>query len=567
MNVREILTPFIENGETGKLLAMLNVSDPNAADAVGEILAKGGVYAGADENAVAYYVVSCQGEELLDIEEELRKKLAGVSAYLRPMPAVASKHEDEYQHLIREDFFEDVEFQKYRITIQERRHTSEMRFHYTADEILSIIRQMSFAGVSDWQIIPGKEIKIRNKGGKMVSINEGKIVTEEEVIEVLREMAYGTNHVEAIEGLYKRNRENKLVPDFTKRLPPQGVNFAYSVQGENNQTVVRLRVNVHLIAPIGHERRWRGLAMSIRRIPTAPPSPTELNFHRAGMLVVNDVVEREIDRGLILVVGPTGAGKTHTVAAIIEQVNLRQPLNIITVEDPVEIVYLDKEATIQQIELGSCVASYEEAGRNAKRQDPDIIAIGEIRDAATASVAVELALTGHLVLATMHAATTTYDAIIKLSQFVGDAKIVAQALQAIIAQRLLSPSAWKGGKSRERRVLLMEVVRFNERNELRDFVLARLPNRDEYYQRVAAAKDESCILLEDCIVEKILEGDVSPVEGFVLAENKQRYMSGVERVLQRLPEHLANPALSEEERALQLRIQDSLKRFQERYGA
>lgn len=119
-------------------------------------------------------------------------------------------------------------------------------------------------------------------------------------------------------------------------------------------------------------------------------------------------------RGLILVTGPTGSGKSTTLAAMIGYINERRPVNIITIEDPVEYVYVPQQATIRQREVGRDVADFHTALRSALREDPDVILVGEMRDYETISAAVTAAETGHLVFATLHttSAAQTIDRII-----------------------------------------------------------------------------------------------------------------------------------------------------------
>jgi twitching motility protein PilT len=165
--------------------------------------------------------------------------------------------------------------------------------------------------------------------------------------------------------------------------------FAYSVSG-----LGRFRANIF---------KQRGtIGMSIRRVLTQRvPSFKELGLP--------PVFERMSDeaRGLLLVTGPTGSGKTTTLAAMVDWLNDHKRLNIITIEDPIEILHADKKCIIHQREVGADTDSYTEALRHITRQDPDVILVGEMRDIETVTSALNIAMTGHLVLSTFHTQDTT----------------------------------------------------------------------------------------------------------------------------------------------------------------
>jgi twitching motility protein PilU len=156
--------------------------------------------------------------------------------------------------------------------------------------------------------------------------------------------------------------------------------------------------------------------------------------------VLSDLIMEK--RGLILMVGATGAGKSTTLASMIDQRNMRVPGHILTVEDPVEFLFTNKKSIINQREVGTDTASMQVALKNALRQAPDVILIGEIRDRETMSAAIAYAQSGHLCLATMHA-NNSYQALNRILSFypvevrmtmLGD---LASALKAIVSQRLL----------------------------------------------------------------------------------------------------------------------------------
>ena len=164
--------------------------------------------------------------------------------------------------------------------------------------------------------------------------------------------------------------------------------FAYSVND-----VGRFRTNVF------HQRG--STSMVLRRLSFGGPTFEEVGLPDA----VRQIAEEH--RGLVLVTGPTGSGKTTTLSAMIEHINETKPVHIVTVEDPVEVLYADKVASINQREVGTDTDDFLAALRAALRQDPDVILIGEMRDTETVRAAIQAAETGHLVMSTLHTVDAT----------------------------------------------------------------------------------------------------------------------------------------------------------------
>jgi twitching motility protein PilU len=197
----------------------------------------------------------------------------------------------------------------------------------------------------------------------------------------------------------------------------------------------------HSLTGVGNFRisamRQRGTyAVVIRYIPTEIPPLESLNVPA----VLSDLIMEK--RGLLLMVGATGAGKSTTLSAMIDQRNGKVPGHILTVEDPVEFLFTNKKSIVNQREVGSDTTSMQIALKNALRQAPDVILIGEIRDRETMSAAIAYAQSGHLCLATMHA-NNSYQALNRILSFypvevrptmLGD---LASALKAVVSQRLL----------------------------------------------------------------------------------------------------------------------------------
>lgn len=191
---------------------------------------------------------------------------------------------------------------------------------------------------------------------------------------------------------------------------------------------VRIRVNIY------HQRN--NLAASIRLLNESIP-----DFYS---LKLPDVIENfcKLPRGLVLITGPTGSGKTTTLASMIDYINKNRPCHIMTVEDPIEYIYNHKLAMIHQRELGKDVKDYATALRSSLREDPDIILVGEMRDYETISAAITAAETGHLVFSTLHttSAAQTIDRIIDGCPLEGRDQLriqLATILYGVVSQQLL----------------------------------------------------------------------------------------------------------------------------------
>jgi twitching motility protein PilT len=214
---------------------------------------------------------------------------------------------------------------------------------------------------------------------------------------------------------------------FTKT---REVDFAFGVSG-----LARFRANYYV---------QRGsIAMVFRHVPVDIKSVDELSLPP----VLKELALRP--RGLIFVTGTVGSGKSTTLTAMVSEINKTANKNIITVEDPIEFLHHDEKSIINQREIGSDTSSFHEALRHILRQDPDVILIGEIRDALTMEIALMAADTGHLVLTTLHTvdATQTINRVISFfppHQHQEIRYLLAATLQAVVAQRLIPLKEGKG---------------------------------------------------------------------------------------------------------------------------
>lgn len=208
------------------------------------------------------------------------------------------------------------------------------------------------------------------------------------------------------------------------------LDFSYSIPGRS-----RFRGNI---------MRQRGsLAIAFRVIPYTPPDIETLNLPKVIKELCN------LPRGLVLVTGPTGSGKSTTLAALIELINTHRSLNIVTVEEPIEFLYRHKKSIIKQREVGTDTRSFAEALRRVLRHDPDVILIGEMRDMESVSIALAAAETGHLVFSTLHTQTAPL-AIHRIVDIFQESlrnqirQQLADSIQAVIAQQLLPTADGKG---------------------------------------------------------------------------------------------------------------------------
>ena len=225
---------------------------------------------------------------------------------------------------------------------------------------------------------------------------------------------------------------------FSELLEKGEVDFSYSSPGMG-----RFRVNAYT------QRGSLGIALRI--IPPEIPSYKQLGLPP----ILSDLTK--LPRGLILVTGPTGSGKSTTLATMIDQINKEQKLHIITLEDPIEYMHKHRRSIVNQREIGSDSKSFANALRGALRQDPDVILVGEMRDLDTISIAITAAETGHLVLSTLHTlgAAKTIDRIIDVFPPHQQQQIRVQlssVIESVISQQLLPKADGKG------RVAALEVM-------------------------------------------------------------------------------------------------------------
>ena len=243
------------------------------------------------------------------------------------------------------------------------------------------------------------------------------------------------------------------------------VDFSFGISG-----LGRFRANAY------HQRN--SLALALRVIPFRVRSLEELGCPRS----ITSLLNRPY--GLVLAVGPTGSGKSTTLAAMIDRINETKPVHILTIEDPVEYLHHHKVAMVNQREVGTDAVSFEQGLRSALREDPDVVLLGEMRDLESIQIALSLAETGHLVFATLHTndASQALDRMIDV--FPSDKRdqiqtMLAGALQGVMSQRLLP--AISGGRVAAYEVLIgteavRNLVREGKSRQLRNVIATGGPD-------------------------------------------------------------------------------------------
>lgn len=283
----------------------------------------------------------------------------------------------------------------------------------------------------------------------------------------------GASDVHLTVGIPPRMRVNgELIQmDYDRLLPKDTMEVAKSVMSDLQWERFEERGEYDMSFAIPGCGRFRAnafkqrgsVAMAFRLVGTKVPSPEELGLPES----VVDLYQRK--RGLVLVTGPTGSGKSTTLAAIIDKVNNCRDAHVITLEDPIEYLHSHKMSIVNQREIGLDSSNYANALRAALREDPDVILVGEMRDYETISVAITAAETGHLVLSTLHTigAASTVDRMIDVFPPHQQQQIRVQlsnVLEAVVSQQLIPRKDGMG------RVAAFEVLHINPavRNMIRE---------------------------------------------------------------------------------------------------
>ena len=344
-------------------------------------------------------------------------------------------------------------------------------------KIDAFFQLMHNQGASDLHLVAGQQPAIRIRG-EIERIKYDKLTNEE--IKVL---------------VYEITPEHKI-----KQFEETGdVDFAYEVP-----SLARYRAN--------YFQQKNGMGAVFREIPNKIATCADLGLPSVVAKLAT------LPRGLVLVTGPTGCGKSTTLAAIIDEANRLRKDHIITIEDPIEFVHETQGCIVNQREVGIHTKSFAAALRGALREDPDIIMVGEMRDLETISLAIEAASTGHLVFATVHttSAAKTVDRVIEVfpaSEQLQIRSTLADGLRAVISQILFKRIDIKG------RCVALEILIANSavRNLIRESKTFQIPTS------IQTGKKYGMQLMDDGIMDLYNRGWIGSDEAYIKSNDKARF--------------------------------------------
>lgn len=346
---------------------------------------------------------------------------------------------------------------------------------------------------------------------------EASEVTIEQIMACAKDA--GASDVHITVGISPKMRVNgalKVMP-FPMLLPPDTARIADSMMNEKQKQCFEEKGEWDFsfsIPSMGRYRvnafRQRGsVAMVLRLVGTIVPTPESLSLPQS----VIDLYSQK--RGLILVTGPTGSGKSTTLASLVGKINMELDAHIITLEDPIEYLHRHTRSIVNQREIGIDSDSYELALRSALREDPDVILVGEMRDLETISTAITAAETGHLVLSTLHTigAAATIDRIIDVFPPHQQEQIrtqLANVLVSVVSQQLIPTVDGRG------RVAAFEVMHTTPaiRNLIRENKTHQIASTIQTSRRLGM------ITMDDAIQELYMQGHISRDEAVNFAQDK-----------------------------------------------
>jgi len=348
-------------------------------------------------------------------------------------------------------------------------------------EIFEILTKAVQKGASDIHIVVGKPPMVRIRGD-IVALDEFQVLTSEDT----KRLIYSIMFEE------QRSRFEKYYELDSSTVIPK---------------VARFRINVFM--------QKNGVEAVLRVIPSVIPKPEEIDLPQSVQQLAN------LSRGLILVTGPTGSGKSTTLACLLNIINQTRKCNIITIEDPIEFVYEHGKSIIRQREVGQHTQSFASALKSALRQDPDVILIGEMRDLETISAALTISETGHLAFATLHTsdAAQTVDRIIDVfppHQQQQVRVMLAATLKAVVSQVLI-PRCDTLGRIAAREILIVTPAVAN---------LIREGKTHQIYNAIETGQKFGMISLDKSLIELVRSGKISIEDAVSKAANPEYVRTG-----------------------------------------
>jgi len=345
-------------------------------------------------------------------------------------------------------------------------------------QIDAFFKLMHEQGASDLHMMAGQQPLLRIRGD----------------IEAVKYKVLENDELKAL--LYEICPEDKI-----KSFEETGdVDFGYEIPG-----LARYRSNFF--------QQKNGIGAVFREIPSEIMTCEQLGLPPVVAKLAT------LPKGLVLVTGPTGSGKSTTLAAIVDQANRSRKDHILTIEDPIEFVHKSQMSVVNHREVGTHTKTFATALRGALREDPDIIMVGEMRDLETIALAMEAAMTGHLVLGTLHTlnASKTVDRVIEIfptSQQEQVRSTLADAMRAVVSQTMFKRIDVKG------RVVALEILICTAavRNLIREGKTYQLPSA------MQTGKKYGMQTLDDAILEHLKKGKISPEAAYNHASEKPKFL-------------------------------------------
>ena len=346
-----------------------------------------------------------------------------------------------------------------------------------APAVLALFRKMVSEGCSDLHLST-ENPPLYRKDGDIVTLGNSASLSPEQVRELLLAITPESDRV-----LFDQHHD---------------VDFSYEVPG-----LARFRCNLFM------DRR--GMGGVFRVIPTTIPTAEDLGLSQKVLELCH------LNKGLIVVTGPTGSGKSTTLAAMVDYINRNLNGHLITIEDPIEFVHENRKCLINQREVGDHTDGFKAALRAALREDPDFVLVGELRDLETVAIAIETAETGHLVLGTLHTNTAPSAVDRMIDQFPTDRQaqvrtMLAESLRGVIAQVLCKKKG--GGRVAAREVLIVNSAVSNLIREAKTFQIPSI---------MQAGKGLGMVCLNDALLDLVNRGLTEPMEAYGKAVSKTEF--------------------------------------------
>ena len=425
-------------------------------------------------------------EEIEEIETAYQTEvevLPGYDSAITPTPEIAYIQPQEYEPLPQSQVFQPIqpgiEQSFFAPTPQQPSAPISVNANpQTRRRMDALFYKMAEVGASDLHLSVSMSPMIRHDGKmQKLECNE-QTLTPEAIKELLTSI------------MPPKNQE-----EFEKR---HDTDFAYEIEG-----LARFRANVFM------DRK--GMGGVFRIIPAKMTTAEDIGLSSTILSLC------ELSKGLVVVTGPTGSGKSTTLCAMVNHINTRREEHIITIEDPIEFTHENQKCLVNQREVHNHTDSFKDALRAALREDPDILLVGEMRDLETIAIAIETAETGHLVFGTLHTTTapSTVDRII--DQFPADRQqqirvMLSESLKGVIAQTLLPKKG--GGRVAALEVLIVTPAISNLIREGKTF---QIPSA------MQTGKQHGMIMLNDALFDLVKKGLVEPKDAYLKAVDKTNF--------------------------------------------